>query len=272
MTAQPTTDTFRRHMAALAETRKSRPAQVDLLGCSFAVMTERDAVERVFAWRNYPRRKSHTMVTVNVAILMMMRSDPKLAEACNRADLVVADGKPLVWLSKLLGRPLPERVSGVDVMARLLEEGKTRGLRIFLLGAKQECVERLVAVVNERYPGVTVAGYRNGYFGPHDYAEVAREVRESRADVLFVGMPAPFKEIWCEAWREELATPTILGVGGAFDVLAGFVPRAPKWMQEAGLEWSWRLMQEPRKLWKRYLTTNARFLLLAASAVAKRGH
>jgi N-acetylglucosaminyldiphosphoundecaprenol N-acetyl-beta-D-mannosaminyltransferase len=156
-------------------------------------------------------------------------------------------------------------------MRRLLEEGDRRGLRIFLLGTTQERLEVLERVIRARYPGVTIAGARNGYFKAPDYPAITKMIRESKADLLLVGMPAPFKEIWCEDHRDELATPAMLGVGGAFDVMAGFVPRAPRLMQEAGMEWFWRLAMEPKKLWKRYLVTNSAFLaLLGKTLVLKR--
>src|SRR5258708_26140076 len=183
---------------------------------------------------------------------MMMRSNHKLAEAVKKADLVVADGTPLVWASSLLGTPLPERVSGVDLMQGLLQVGTKYNLRVFLLGTTQQRLDTLNKVIKERYPGVYVVGARNGYFAASEYPEVTRQIRDSCPDILLVGMPAPFKEIWCEEQRTCLQVPAVLGVGGAFDVVAGFVPRAPKVIQSIGLEWLWRLSMEPRKLWERY--------------------
>jgi N-acetylglucosaminyldiphosphoundecaprenol N-acetyl-beta-D-mannosaminyltransferase len=155
-------------------------------------------------------------------------------------------------------------------MKRLLEAGNERGLSIFLLGTTQERLDVLERVIRAKYPNVTIAGTRNGYFKQPDWPDVTKMIRESKADLLLVGMPAPFKEIWCEEQREALKTPAILGVGGAFDVMAGFVPRAPRVMQEAGMEWAWRLMMEPRKLWKRYLVTNSAFLALLGKTLAGR--
>ncbi|MBX3210045.1 MAG: WecB/TagA/CpsF family glycosyltransferase [Labilithrix sp.] len=244
--------------------------RIDLLGCPFDVVTEDATVDLVFEWKNARERKSHHIITVNVAILMMARDDAKLASAIERADLVVVDGKPLVWTSKWLGAPVPEKVSGVDLMRRLLEAGDERGLSVFLLGTTQERLDALERVIRAKYPNVRIAGTRNGYFKVPDYADVTKQIRDSKADLLLVGMPAPFKEIWCEEQREALATPAILGVGGAFDVMAGFVPRAPRVMQEAGLEWAWRLAMEPKKLWKRYLVTNSAFLALLGRTLATR--
>lgn len=242
--------------------------RIEILGCPFDAITEDETVELVFQWRDEPVRKSHHIITVNVAILMMARDDEKLARAIENADLVVVDGKPLVWTARWLETPVPEKVSGVDLMRRLLEEGNRRGLSVFLLGTTQQRLDVLERVIRAEYPEVKIVGTRNGYFKPPDYPEVTRQIRESRADLLLVGMPAPFKEVWCEEHRAELATPAILGVGGAFDVMAGFVARAPRLMQEAGLEWAWRLAMEPRKLWKRYLVTNSAFLALLGRTLA----
>jgi N-acetylglucosaminyldiphosphoundecaprenol N-acetyl-beta-D-mannosaminyltransferase len=242
--------------------------RVDLLGCRFDAITEDEAVDLVFGWKEGPDRRTHHIVTVNVAILMMARDDAKLANAIDRADLVVVDGKPLVWSAKWLGAAVPEKVSGVDLMRSLLEVGNARGLSVFLLGTTQERLDVLVRVIEAKYPKVKIAGYRNGYFKEADYPAVTKQIRDANADLLLVGMPAPFKEVWCEEQRDALATPTVLGVGGAFDVMAGFVPRAPRLMQEAGLEWAWRLAMEPRKLWKRYLVTNSTFIALLGKTLA----
>lgn len=239
-----------------------RGVRIAMMGCPFDPITQAQTVERVLAWRDDPVRKSHTIVTVNVAILMMMRDDAELRRSVEQADLVVVDGKPLVWTSRWLRSPVPEKVSGIDLMQRLLQVGGDRRLSIYLLGTTQGRLDALQDVIRQKYPNVRIAGARNGYFTPAEHPEVIRDIRESRADILFVGMPTPFKDVWCEKYREELETPTILGVGGAFDVIAGFVPRAPRIFQEAGLEWAWRLAMEPRKLWKRYVLTNTRFLAL----------
>jgi len=242
---------------------------VSLMGCGFASITEDEAFRRCLEWCKQPRR-SRLVVPTNVSILMMMRRMPRLRNVCTSDDLVVADGMPIVWATRLLGTALPERVSGVDLMARLLADGGEHGLRAFFLGAREEVVTRLVEIVRRRHPGLVVAGYRNGYFSEDEYAEVARQVRDSKADILFVGISSPFKETWCHERRKELSTPLIFCAGGSFDVLAGCKKRAPKWMQKTGMEWLWRCMMEPRRLWKRYLTTNTLFLYLFAKLLVSR--
>lgn len=241
----------------------------ELLDCAFDRMTLPDAVERCVQWCLAPRAP-HTVITVNAAILCMMRSDPELRESCRSGDLIVADGMPVVWTSRLAGLPLPERVAGVDLMGELLEAASQKRLSVYFLGARREVVSELVRRCGSRYPGLQVAGFRDGYFGPGEHEAVVEDIRRAGPHLLFVGMPSPFKETWCERHRRALDVPVIMGVGGSFDVLAGYVRRAPRLLQSMGLEWCWRLAMEPRKMWKRYLVTNSQFLLLAAGEILRR--
>jgi N-acetylglucosaminyldiphosphoundecaprenol N-acetyl-beta-D-mannosaminyltransferase len=176
----------------------------------------------------------------------------------------------VVWALRGSGQPVPERVAGIDLMDRLLAAAAEHRLSVYLLGARREVVEALEKKSRVRYPGVEIAGFHDGYFGPQDHQAIVEEIRASGAHILFVGMPSPFKETWCERHRERLDVPVIIGVGGSFDVLAGYIKRAPRWVQSAGLEWSWRLLMEPRKLWRRYLTTNSEFVWLAGREIVAR--
>jgi len=239
------------------------------MGCTIDAITADEAFDTCLEWSN-DSSASRVVIPVNVAILMMMRRMPELRTVTALGDLVVADGVPLIWASRLVGAPLPERVNGCDLMARILAEGGEHGLRVFFLGATEEVVTRLVGVVRARHPSLGIAGHRNGYFSNEDYPDVIRQVRESRTDILFVGISSPFKETWSIKYRDELSVPVILCVGGSFDVLAGHVRRAPLWVQNAGMEWFWRFAQEPRRMWKRYLVNNALFLWLLARAVMSR--
>jgi N-acetylglucosaminyldiphosphoundecaprenol N-acetyl-beta-D-mannosaminyltransferase len=210
------------------------------------------------------------VITANAYHLCMMRRDPELALACRAGHLTIADGMSVVWALRALGQPVPERVAGVDLMARLLAAAGERRLRVYFLGARPEVVTALVESCQVQYPGLEIAGFRDGYFSPDDQLSIVEEIRASGAHMLFVGMPSPFKEIWCERHRQRLDVPVIMGVGGSFDVLAGFIRRAPRWVQLAGLEWFWRLLMEPRKLMKRYLTTNSEFIWLAGCEIIAR--
>ena len=246
-----------------------RPERAELLGLSFDAVTMDDAVARCLDLCRAPRT-SHMVITANASHLCMMRRDPQLALACRAGHLVVADGMSVVWALQASGQPLPERVAGVDLMARLLAAAADHRLSVYFLGARREVVSTLVERVRARHPGIEIAGFRDGYFGPDDHASIVEEIRASGAHMLFVGMPTPFKETWCELHRHRLQIPVIMGVGGSFDVLAGFIRRAPLWIQSLGLEWFWRLLMEPRKLWKRYLTTNCEFIWLATLEIIAR--
>jgi N-acetylglucosaminyldiphosphoundecaprenol N-acetyl-beta-D-mannosaminyltransferase len=248
--------------------------RAELLGLPFDRIVMGEAVERCMSWCE-GARASHTVITANASILCQMRRDPELARACAAGDLVLADGMSVVWAGSWAGVRFPERVAGVDLMGNLLAAGARRGLGAYFLGAKPEVVARLAELCAERYPGLKVCGFRDGYFKPADHEAIAEEIRACAPHLLFVGMPSPFKEVWCERFRARLEVPVIMGVGGSFDVHAGYIQRAPAIFQRLGMEWSWRLLMEPRKMWKRYLTTNSEFLWLAArEAVARRlrGH
>jgi len=250
------------------EAMVSERDRVELLGCPFDRVTMLGAIERCLAWCDAPR-ESHTVVTINAALLCMMRRDPLLCAACHRGDLIVADGVPVVWTSQLAGLSLPERVAGVDLTTKLLKEGVARGLRVYFLGARKHVVEDLVRFCHRNYPGLQVVGHHDGYFGPSEHERIATDIAGRSPDMLFVGMPSPFKEMWCERYRDALEVPVIVGVGGTFDVLTGYVRRAPRFLQAIGMEWSWRLGMEPRKMWRRYLRTNTEFLGLALRDVIR---
>ncbi|WP_052389673.1 WecB/TagA/CpsF family glycosyltransferase [Belnapia moabensis] len=239
----------------------ARMSAVHVLNCAIDPLTMEQALQWcVETCRDAQRAR--IVLTANASHLVELQGDAALRQAADAADLVTADGMSLVWASWLLGHPLPERVTGIDMLSELLRLAPREGLRVFLLGAKPEVLERFVVQCQRENPGIDIAGWRDGYFKPADHEAVVRQIAESRADILFVAMPSPFKDIWCERYRDRLGVKLIMGVGGAFDVLAGIVPRAPRWMQVTGLEWAWRLMREPRRLWRRYLMGNSRFIWL----------
>jgi N-acetylglucosaminyldiphosphoundecaprenol N-acetyl-beta-D-mannosaminyltransferase len=243
--------------------------RAELLGLSFDTVTMETAVARCLELCRAPRA-SHMVITANASHLCMMRRDPELALACRAGHLTVADGMSVVWALRASGQPAPERVAGVDLMAHLLAAAGEHRLRVYFLGARREVVTALVERSRAQHPSLEIAGFRDGYFGSDDHLGIIEEIRASGAHILFVGMPSPFKEIWCERHRQRLEVPVIMGVGGSFDVLAGFIKRAPHWAQLLGLEWLWRLLMEPRKLWKRYLTTNSEFIWLAGREIVAR--
>jgi poly-beta-1,6-N-acetyl-D-glucosamine synthase len=255
------------HAASGPDVKHTESAE--LLGLSFDAVTMETAVARCLDFCRAPRTP-HTVITANASHLCMMRRDPELARACRAGELILADGMSVLWSLRASGRRIPERVTGVDLMARLLAAAGQHKLRVYFLGARREVVMALVEQTRVQYPGIEIAGFKDGYFRPDDHLKIVEEIRASEAHILFVGMPTPFKETWCERHRERLNVPVIVGVGGSFDVLAGFIRRAPRWMQSLGLEWLWRLLMEPRKLWKRYLLTNSEFIWFAGREIVAR--
>jgi N-acetylglucosaminyldiphosphoundecaprenol N-acetyl-beta-D-mannosaminyltransferase len=176
--------------------------------------------------------------------------------------MVGADGVPVVWASRLLGNPLPGRVNGTDLMYRLLERANEKGYRVFFFGATKQVLEKVLSVTRKDYPGVRVAGFHHGYFSAAEESSIAQQIKDARADIIFIAFGTPKKEYWVRRYLVDMGVPVVHGVGGSFDVLAGVIPRAPLWMQGGGLEWLFRLRQEPGRMWHRYLTTNTLFIIL----------
>jgi N-acetylglucosaminyldiphosphoundecaprenol N-acetyl-beta-D-mannosaminyltransferase len=201
---------------------------------------------------------------VNAAKIVNMQRDAMLREDVLSSDVIFADGISVVWAGRLLGRPLPERVAGIDLMHGMLERGRGRGYRVFCLGATDDVLERTVAQIAIDYPGVQVVGHQNGYFGSTDEPAVAAAIAASKANILFVAMTSPKKENFLGKWGKELGVNVCHGVGGSFDVVAGKVRRAPVMWQRLGLEWLYRVKQEPGRLWRRYLVTNTLFIMAVA--------
>jgi N-acetylglucosaminyldiphosphoundecaprenol N-acetyl-beta-D-mannosaminyltransferase len=206
------------------------------------------------------------LCTVNVAILMMMQSNPRMQRFVDSAKWIVADGQPIVWASQLSYRPLPERVTGVDLVDQLCARAVREKIGVYLLGASQKTVRATAEALRKGHPGLDVRGIADGYFGPGEAAARAQAVAQSGAEILFVAMGVPRQEYFIEEQWERLGAQIVIGVGGSFDVIAGLRKRAPFVFQRAGLEWAYRLAQEPRRLFMRYLTTNTRFIGLMFGA------
>ena len=203
----------------------------------------------------------HTVV--NAGKIVLMQEDKELEKSVNEADLINADGQAVVWASKMLGSPLPERVSGIDLMEKLVKRSFEKGYRCYFLGAEEDVLSNLITLYKQKYSDNVIAGYRNGYFKKSDEKRIAKDISQSNANILFVAITSPKKEIFLNTYKKELKNINfIMGVGGSFDVIAGKVNRAPKWMQDFGFEWLYRVIQEPRRMFMRYLVGNTKFIYL----------
>ena len=213
------------------------------------------------------RGRVHT--DLNAANVLLALENRSMRAAIETSEIVNADGQSVVWCGRLLGAPVPERVSGIDLMSDLLSIAPERRYSVFLLGAAPEVNSRVGEILRAR--GVTVVGQRHGYWKEGDEASVVEEIANAAPDLLFLAMPSPKKETFVYYHLDALNVGLAFGVGGSFDVIAGVTKRAPSWMQRAGLEWMYRLAQEPRRLVKRYIVGNARFLGHVFRALIRQG-
>ncbi len=233
--------------------------RIQFLGTEMDVSSMAATVEKIKHSINAQHFTQH--VVVNVAKLINMRSDEGLRDSVEACDIINIDGMGVVWGARFIGHDVPEKVSGIDLFHELLALSSRRGYPVFFLGAKQEIVEKAVDVLQKKYNQLIIAGFHHGYFWD-DESTVVNKIHESGARLLFVAITSPKKENFINQWKDQLGVDFVMGVGGTFDVVAGKVKRAPKWMQNAGLEWFYRVIQEPGRMWKRYLLTNSKFAWL----------
>lgn len=201
-------------------------------------------------------------VVVNAYKVNLMEEDDELRTIVNACPLINADGASIIWAAKVLGIPITERVTGCDLFQRLVEVAAEKNYKIYLFGAKEDVVTKVKCVLEKQYPTIQIVGFRNGYFTKEDEPEIVKNMSESGADMMFVAFSSPKKEYWIKEHLEQINIPFVMGVGGSFDIVAGRTKRAPVWMQKCGLEWFYRFIQEPGRMWKRYIIGNIRFVIL----------
>jgi N-acetylglucosaminyldiphosphoundecaprenol N-acetyl-beta-D-mannosaminyltransferase len=222
------------------------------------------------------RRERGYVCAAPVHALMVAQDDPEMLTALRRSTLVVPDGMPLVWAANLLGEELSDRVYGPELMVRYSDRCAERGHRVWLYGGRdQGSLAQLALSLRRRHPGISIVGGYSPPFRPltgDEEHSLIHEINQARPDVLWVGIGVPKQEKWMARMRDRLDVPVMCGVGAAFDFHSGRVSMAPAWMQERGLEWIYRIGQEPRRLLRRYLTTNPRFVAaFARQYLAERG-
>jgi N-acetylglucosaminyldiphosphoundecaprenol N-acetyl-beta-D-mannosaminyltransferase len=244
------------------------PSRASLLGCPLDPVTLAEAVGLVD--RAVAERRPLQHSALNAAKLVRIQRDDALRAAVAGSELVTADGQAVVWAARLLGQPVPERVTGIDLFDALLALAAERGYRVYTLGARPAVAERAAAEIRARHAGIRLVGSRHGYFGRDEEDGVVDEIVRARPDLLFVALETPVKETFLARHRERIGAPFVMGIGGALDVLAGERSRAPRLVQRLGLEWSYRLAQDPRRLARRYVVGNSVFTWLVLREAAGR--
>jgi N-acetylglucosaminyldiphosphoundecaprenol N-acetyl-beta-D-mannosaminyltransferase len=229
--------------------------RVRFLGMPVDTFTMAQTVDCAVAAMRTRKRTQH--VALNVAKIVKARSDRLLWSDVVGSDIVSVDGMGVLLGLRLAGIAIRERVTGVDLMEEILAKSAIEGFRPFFLGATTQVVQKAADNALRRFPGLQLAGLHDGYFSSDQDADIVKLISTSGADCLFIGIPTPRKERFLNKFRDDLLVPFIMGVGGGFDVMAGKIARAPIWMQRSGLEWLYRVYQEPRRMWWRYLTTNS---------------
>jgi N-acetylglucosaminyldiphosphoundecaprenol N-acetyl-beta-D-mannosaminyltransferase len=242
--------------------------RITLMGCQVDNLSMEDTLARIEEFIRSGRPHQH--VVVNVDKLVKASRDPELRRIINGCALISADGMPVVWAARLLGKPLRERVAGVDLFEALMRRAGDKGWRVFLLGAREEVVRAVCDTYQRRYPRLAIAGCRNGYWSEQDEAEVVEQIQSSHADLLFVAISSPKKEQFLGRHQGAMRIPFAMGVGGSFDVAIGKLKRAPPWMQRSGLEWFYRFLQEPRRMFRRYFIDDLAFVWLLIKEAARR--
>lgn len=233
--------------------------KINFIGIPIDALSMSDTIELIDKGIRQNKRINH--VVINAGKVVSMQKDKKLYESVVSCDIINADGQSIIWAARFLGKKLPERVAGVDLMQLLVQLAYEKGYKCFFLGAKEEVVKTVVDIYSRKYGSSIISGYRNGYFSKEEEPEIAEQIANSGAQLLFVAITSPRKENFMYEQREVLSSVNFtMGVGGSFDVVAGYTKRAPVWMQNIGLEWFYRFIQEPRRMWRRYLIGNSKFI------------
>lgn len=236
--------------------------RVNILGVGISAINMAIALTTIENWILH--RESQYVCVTPVHSVMECQNDPALRKIFNRSGLTTPDGMPLVWLCRLLGHRHVERVYGPDLMLALCDRSVSSGFRHYFYGGRQGVAQELADKLARRYPGLQVAGTHSPPFRrltPEEDAEIVRRINAANSDIVWVGLGSPKQERWMAAHIDRINASVLIGVGAAFDFHTGVKVQAPHWMQRSGLEWFFRLVTEPRRLWRRYLVNNPLFLM-----------
>lgn len=232
--------------------------RITILDTVIDVLDEKETINLVEKYIN--EKEPLHLMGVNADKINSLNTNHRLKEIINGCGIINADGASVVLASRFLKKPLPERVAGIDLMQKLVDVSEKKGYSIYLLGAKQQVVEKTAQVLKGKHKDLNILGVHNGYFKQQDWKEISKELKKLCPDIVFIGITSPLKEYLIEYLQNDGNKSVFMGVGGSFDVISGNIPRAPLWMQKTNLEWLFRVMQEPRRLFKRYFVGNITFI------------
>ena len=234
-------------------------ARIKILNTYVDNLTMQETVKEVDKF--IQNKKPLHLIGVNADKINELKKNRRLKRIVNDCAIINADGVSLVWASKKLGKPLKERVAGIDLMLELLKLAEHKGYSVYFLGAKQQVIEQTVDEIKKKHPSLNIVGFRNGYFSEKEWPEIADKLKKSGAQIVFVGITSPLKEYLIEYLQNQKLNSVFMGVGGSFDVISGNIKRAPRWVQKINMEWCYRMLQEPQRLAKRYIVGNWKFVL-----------
>jgi N-acetylglucosaminyldiphosphoundecaprenol N-acetyl-beta-D-mannosaminyltransferase len=242
--------------------------KTDLLGIQIDALTMDETIDRID--KAIKENKKIRQVSINAGKLVLIQKNKELYNSVVSCDIISADGQSIVWAGRFLGKHFPCRVAGCDLMQELVKLAYENKYKCFFFGAKEVVIKKVVDTLIHIYGPDIIAGYRNGYFTKAEEPFIAKQIADSGAQLLFVGIVTPKKENFlCEHAKVLKNINYTMGVGGTFDIIAGVTKRAPKWMQNLGLEWFYRFLQEPRRMWRRYLVGNSKFIWLVLKEMIK---
>lgn len=241
--------------------------EIKLLGCKMHPITMEETI-KIIEEKIIKGEIPIKHAVINSAKLIKMLKDPELKKSVESCDIINIDGIGVVWAARILGYEVPERVTGIDLFLNLINLCKKKGFSVFLLGGTEEVIRKVVRNLKKNHPNLKIVGFHHGYFWNYE-EDLVKSIQQKRPDFIFIGISTPKKEKFIAKWSDILDVKFIMGVGGSFDVIAGKVKRAPKWVQKVGLEWLYRFLQEPKRMWKRAFMYNMIFIWLITKEIFK---
>lgn len=241
--------------------------KIRLFNVNFDALTMNETVQLIE--KKIKKKEPTHLLGVNADKINEMDNNEKLRQSISRAHIINADGASVIIASKILKRPLPERVAGIDLMQELLTLANSKGYSVYFLGAKKNIVEKMIKKIEIKYRNLNIYGYRDGYFKKDQWSSISEDIKEKSPDLVFIGITSPTKEYLIDFFLDKDIPTVFMGVGGSFDVLSGEIKRAPELIQKLNMEWVYRVIQEPKRLFKRYFFGNIYFLMKLKEEIKK---